>query len=320
MEPFRGLESHPLPRALAQAARFLGYLAGEPSPLAQVRLLGALSRGTFRLPGGLPSLREMVRRKIADSRGELLGGDGATAVAEGLELDGRRAVSVRVADSKDAFAARVFLLATDAPAVRRLLPKAAQGDKRAALLDPVRPQSQMLTVNWVVRPEALPPGLGETALALGDGDGTELAQLIQVLPARHAPGRPADPGAARVLCAASFIPCAARDMGEEHLMLVAGRMRTALGEVLPFFDRHVLHQSLPAVAAAQGRRGSRLTPHPLYETDLPQTLGVTGLPTRSPWKNIIFAGREVLPGLGIEGEFHAGLQAAAAAERLLKKK
>jgi hypothetical protein len=34
----------------------------------------------------------------------------------------------------------------------------------------------------------------------------------------------------------------------------------------------------------------------------------------------VFAGREVIPGLGLEGEFHAGLQAAGVAQELLGKK
>jgi len=316
--PWGALAAHPLSRALLEAARFLSYADGEPSPLAQVRLLGALTRGTFRLPGGLASLRDLVRRKIAESRGELLGGDGAPAIAEGLEISGRRASGLRVAGSKDLFAARVFLLATDAPAARRLLPEAERSARHARLLDRLRPQHQVLTVNWVVQPEGLPPGLGETALALGDPPGGGLAQpvLLQILPARRAAGRAAD---ARVLCAASFVPAATREMGDDHLLLLADQMKAALGEFLPFFERHVLVQSLPLIAAARERRGSRLMPHPLYEVGLPQALGITGLPTRSPWKNVLFAGREVVPGLGVEGEFHAGLQAARAAERLLGK-
>jgi len=47
---------------------------------------------------------------------------------------------------------------------------------------------------------------------------------------------------------------------------------------------------------------------------------VTGLPCRTPVKNLVLAGREVVPGLGIEGEFHAAWQAAGEVERLLGKK
>jgi len=45
-------------------------------------------------------------------------------------LDGRTVTSVRVAGSQDAYAARVFLLATDAPAVRRVVREARSRDFR----------------------------------------------------------------------------------------------------------------------------------------------------------------------------------------------
>jgi len=41
---------------------------------------------------------------------------------------------------------------------------------------------------------------------------------------------------------------------------------------------------------------------------------------RSPWKNLLFAGREVVPGLGIEGEFYAGIQAAGHVAAMLGAK
>jgi hypothetical protein len=67
-------------------------------------------------------------------------------------------------------------------------------------------------------------------------------------------------------------------------------------------------ESAPLLAA-EGR--ADLSPvHPLYEADLDEALGVSGLQVKGPWKNLFFAGREVLPGLGVEGEFYAGIQAA----------
>jgi hypothetical protein len=52
---------------------------------------------------------------------------------------------------------------------------------------------------------------------------------------------------------------------------------------------------------------------------LEQALGVTGIAPRA-LKNLVFAGREVVPGLGLEGEFHAGVQAAAHAQSLLGRR
>ncbi len=317
--PFAGLESHPVARGLSVLARFLGYLDGEPPPLAAARLLGSATRGSHRIPGGLEMLREMIRRKIADSRGELLGGEGGAAVAEGLSFDGRRAAAVRVAGSKDDFAARVFVLATDAPAARRLLPEAEREGRRGRLLAGLRADRQVAAVNWVVGPRALPPGLGDTSLVLPEGGEEGEAVLLQVSPARRAPGKGERQEGVQVLCAAGFLPAAARDQGEAALLAWAARLRESLAGALPFFDRHLLAESLPLLAASREKRGSRLMPHPLYQVAAPGPLGITGLPTRSPWDNVLFAGREVIPGLGVEGEFHAGLQAAAAAERLLGK-
>jgi phytoene dehydrogenase-like protein len=162
---FRELGAHPLATALRAANRFLGHLDGEPSALGLTRILGAALRGTHRLPGGKDALCEMLRRKIAESRGELLGGDGGPAVAEAMELDGRRVAAVRLAGSKDAYVARAFVVATEAAALRALLPR--EGSARlATLLQAARPSHLLLTVNLVVKAGALPPGLGEAALVL----------------------------------------------------------------------------------------------------------------------------------------------------------
>ena len=229
--------------------------------------------------------------------------------------------SVRVVDLDDVFAARAFISATDAPALRRLIP--GGGEKLAALLDKVRPARQLLTVNLVVKAANLPPPMGETVLCLGIPD-PEIgpALLVQILTARRS-GRtgPAAPdGDARVICAAGFVSARSRDRGGDHLADLAVRLKAALDEVLPFLGAHPIHESVPLLAAPAERRGSRLMAHPLYDVQLPRTLGVTGLPSRSPIKNLFFAGREVLPGLGIEGEFHAALQAAASVQDLLGKK
>lgn len=319
--PFAALDGHPLAGALSAFARFLHYLEGDAPPLGLTRLLGAASRGTWRVAGGHEGLREILRRRIAESRGELLGAEGAPAIADSLEVEHGRVASLRLEDSDDVFAARAFVSATDAPALRRLIP--GGGEKLAALLDRVRPARQLLAINLVVKSAALPPPLGETALCLGVQD-PEIAPalLVQVLPARRgARAGATEPSAGeRVVCAAAFVSARSRDKGRDHVADLAARVRAALDDTIPFLGSHTVHESVPLLAAPSERRGSRLMAHPLYQVELPQTLGVTGLPTRSPIKNLFFAGREVVPGLGIEGEFHAALQAAAQVQAMLGKK
>jgi len=322
---FAGLEGHPLVSALGIAQRFLAYLEGDPAPLATARLLGGVLRGSHRIAGGVQGLRDAIRRKIAESRGELLGADEGAAIAERLEVDGAKVTAVRLAGSSNAWVARVYVAATDAPAMRRLLPQEEAGGKMAKLLEGVRPKRQLLAMNLVVKTAALPPALGSAVLALRDPSGPdaiENAVLLQVFPARRDKGKGTSELVAdeRVLCAAAFVPADARDRGDEHLAALGAQIREAVADAVPFFERHLLRESLPVLAAPKGRRGSRLLPHPLYEVALEQALGVTGLPVRSPFRNLVFAGREVVPGLGLEGEFHAGVQAAAAAQELLGKK
>jgi phytoene dehydrogenase-like protein len=324
-DAFAGLTDHPLVSALALVQRFLSYQDGSPSPLAATRLLGAALRGSYRLAGGHVALREAVRRKITESRGETLGGDEERAIAERLDVDGGRVAAVRLAGSPNAWVARVFIAATDAPALRRLLPAQEAAGKTARLLECVKPVRQLLAVNLVVKTAALPPALGDTVVALRDPagpDSIDNAVLLQVLPARRDKGKGGTELVTdeRVLCAGAFVPANARDGGEEQLAALGRRIRDAVADAVPFFERHLLRESMPVLAAPKERRGSRLLPHPLYDVELEQSLGVTGLPCRSPLKNLVFAGREVVPGLGLEGEFHAGLQAAQAAQELLGKK
>jgi hypothetical protein len=305
--PFEGLEDHELVRSLNVAHRFLTYLDGAPSPLSMVRLLGGALRGTNRFPGGLGTLRELVRRRIAESRGELRGGPGEPAMATAFDLDGKKVDAVRLSDSPDAHVARAFVIATDASRFLRLLPPELRETRATAPLRRVKATRQLASVNLVVKQTALPPALGENVLALRDaaaGDGLDNAVFLQILPARRDPKK-GEKGAGETV-ADERVVCAA-----------ATAIREAVADAIPFFERHLVAES-PVFVAADG--GGASAAHPLYEAGDDDSLGVSGLPVRSAWKNVFFAGREVVPGLGVEGEFYAGIQAAAHVAQALGRK
>jgi phytoene dehydrogenase-like protein len=323
--PFEGFDEHELVRSVVTAHRFLTYLDGPPSPLSLVRLLGGAFRGTNRLPGGLGTLREMVRRRIAESRGELRGGPGEPTLASGLELDGGRVEAIRLSDSPDAHVARAFVVATDAARLLALLPADARDGRAAGALRRVRMSRQLLSVNLVVKETALPPALGDNVLALRDpagGDGLDNAVFLQVLPARREAKKGADKNPQadavddeRVVCASGFVPAGE---GRPGLEAAAARIREAVADAIPFFERHLVAESAPALALGKG--GDLPAAHPLHVSDRDDLLGVTGLPPQGPWKNLFFAGRDVIPGLGVEGEFYAGIQAAGHVAALLGRK
>jgi len=322
--PLGDLEDHELVRSLRSAARFLSYLDGPISPLSEVRLLGGALRGTHRLAAGQGALRELIRRRIVESRGELKGGPGEPAVVSAIDVDDARVAAVRLAESPDAFVARAYVLAADAASIRGLLSSQAAGSRAARILGKISPRRRLFTVNLVVKRAALPPALGENVLALRDpsaGDGIENAVFVQILPARRdgkkGPGELVPDE--RVVCASAFIPAGAS--GRDELVAAAAQIREAVADAIPFFERHLIGESAPVLNAPSSlQEGVLLLSQPLYETDLEGAMGVTGLPVRGPWKNAFFAGREVVPGLGLEGEFFAGIQAAGHVAAVLGRK
>jgi hypothetical protein len=315
--PLEGVESHPLSRALLSFQRFLGHLDGDPAPLGLVRLLGGALRGTHRMAGGPEALRDLLRRRIVESRGDLAGGDAGPATARALELEGRRATAVRLAGSNDVCVARAFVVSIEAGHLLGLFPAGAPGRLRS-LLEKVAPVRELLALNLVVRAEALPPPLGEALLIAPGADeprGADGAVLAEVLPARRGMRKGAAepvPGE-RVICAASFVRSGS---GPDDLSREVARLRSSVAEAVPFFERHLLHESAPALVGAPAFRAA----HPLYRPQPGSALGVCGLPSRLPLKNLFCAGREVVPGLGLEGEFQAALQVVARVAGLLGSK
>ncbi len=198
--------------------------------------------------------------------------------------------------------------------MRKLLPPEAAVARQHRVLGQIAPRRRLFSVNLVVKEAALPPALGDNVVAIRDpqgGDGIENVVFLQILPARRDTKK--GPGEVvtdeRVVCASAFVPAA---MGaRDELAAAAARIREAVADAIPFFERHLVAESAPALhAPAHQLEGVRLLAQPLYQAELDITLGITGLPVRAPWKNAFFAGREVVPGLGLEGEFFAGIQAA----------
>jgi len=309
--PFEATGGHPLPEALLALQPFLSHLDGPPVPLALARVLGGAMRGLHVADGGEQALRELFRRHGSPSTADHDEAAALHGVVEAVELGAGGIKGLRLAGSSDLHAARVVLLATGAAGFARLLPKGASGRVIAAL-NRLRPARRVLAVNFVVRAGTLPPPLGPAALLMLGG----APVLLQSLPAVRHPSDEGDPGEREhVLCAAAAVP--AEPWTRDAVLAAAGRIRAAVAEAIPFFERHVLHESIPALVGAGDGEPFADAADPLYAPLDGAPLGVTGLPIHGPLKNLFLAGRDVLPGLGLEGEIYAGIEAAAHAAAAL---
>lgn len=302
---------------------FVSYMDSPSSPLAQARPLSQALQTPYRFPGGQEGLRELLANRIRELGGDVLSRESSESfIVEELTFEGSRFAGVKVLRSDTLYRASCLVAATDTGAMRRLVTDRKHHRRFLEHLDQSSTKSILFAVNWVVPVADLPRGLGE--LVLVDTQSEELGPLlVQQHPARVMGGKDGrelkEREDMRVVCAAAFVPASARELGEEHLQGLAQRIDEHLDALMPFTKERRVLRSAPYLDAG-GVRGSRLMPHPLYAFESEAFLGVTGLKQRTPAKNVVLAGREVLPGLGLEGELIAGMRAARLVQEMLKKK
>lgn len=311
--------SHTAPAHLLQGLLpFLSYLDQPSSPLATTRPLSQVLQSPSYYPGGREGLRSLLEQRLLELGGDVLNRERSdTYVVEELSFEGSRVSGLKLVRAEPLYRAPVFIASTDAAELRRLIQARRRQRRLADALDDSSVKSVLFSVNLVLPERALPRGLGE--LLLLDTEDKELGPLLlQVLPARRAAGQAADP-ALRVVCATAVLSTSILELGEQHLQALAERMEAQLDALMPFTRPHRVLRSV-AYLDARALRGGRLLPHPLYAFESSPALGVGGLPQRTPASNLLLANREVLPGLGLEGELLAGLRAARLAQEQLPKK
>lgn len=307
--------SEPPAQLLSALLPYVTWLDDASTPLARTRPLSQVLHGAHHYPGGREGLRELLMKKLQDLGGDVLARERSDAfVVEQLTFEGGKLAGVQVLQSSNVYRAGAFVAATDAGALRRLIPDKKKHRAVTEFLDSVETRRFLFSVNWVIPESLLPRGMGELVLAQTKDDLETL--LIQVQTARGPDLTPVPE--LRVVCAAAFVPASVRDLGEQRLKEVKAQIEGHLDRLMPFVRPKVLLSSAPYLDAG-GVRGSRLLPHPLLRVDAEPFAGVTGLSPQTPLRNLFLASREVLPGLGLEGEYLAGIRAARLVHDLLHK-
>jgi hypothetical protein len=297
---------------------FVTYSASPRGPLPLSRTLSQVLKSSTRYPGGREGLRELLCRRLMDLGGDLLWRESPdSSIVESLTFEEGKLVGVQVLRSDNIYRSAYMVAATDSGALRRLIPDKKTHRKLIELLDLSVVKQFLFAVNWVVRAEAIPRGMGD--LLLFDTGDLDLEPLLIQLHSARRVSTKAEDDSARVVSAGVFLPTTARDLGEGYLKLLSDRICSHLNELMPFAKQHLLLSSAPYLDAG-GVRGARLMPHPLFEIDAQDFAGITGLMQQSPVRNLFLANREVLPGLCLEGEFLAGIRAARLVQETMNKK
>jgi hypothetical protein len=279
-----------LAQCLQALAPFASSLTGESAPESAAREASALLRAPMRLFGGAAQLSQLLRDKA-----EAAGADLIVEGAETLRVD-RKQVSFQLGGSE--VTSTAVVLACGAETIGALVQGGGRVERKIGEEAALPVQRKVALANFVVRAEGLPLALEEAALMLGHSLGP---LCISALPARKAKG---DAEGARLVTVGRIVDAAFSDAGA---MLAS--IRGALEPVLPFFDRHIVHQA--ADLAAQ--QPSLLAAH-----DDGEAIGLR--PASAAHDRVLFASSATYPGFGIEGQILAARAAAAHALALSGRK
>ncbi len=279
--------------ALHALAPFAASLVGDTAPEATAREAAALFRAPLRLWGGAAQLADLLRAKA-----ETAGAHLTTESCSRLRLT-RKSAMFDLAGAE--VQVNMVVLACPPETIRRLCDGGGRPERAVAEEADLKVERKEALSHFVVRPEGLPQALEEAALLLGSPLGP---LLISAVPARRARGEVAGE---RLLTVGRVV-----EAGFSDAQALLSSVRQALDPVLPFFERHVVHES----AELDPLHGQRiLKPHEGLHSE---PIGLR--PVSAAHERVLFASREVYPGFGLEGAILAARACAAQALELSGRK
>ncbi len=310
---------HPFRTFVDAQARFAG--AHDPdrmTALARTRLHASAMRGAFLSDGGVDGVRRLLEERILQHGGDVRPRD----VADRVTLRRGRVSSVVLAGTDEVLGCGFLITSLDAAAAQRLTGVASSHAYAIRQLA-ARPRYYRYVLNVAVPSHALPMGMASRVFFVAD-----LARPLAEENLLAVECAPPDAQGRVVLSACALLPRSAVEEGEAYLHRVRARVLKALGELVPFLDRHVLvvdspHDGHPLEDRAKGATvqlearwsGAAEPMEALYDRGPDSFMGVCGLPVRGDVPGVLLVGREVVPGLGAEGEFLAALTASAIVTR-----
>ncbi|MFH1262363.1 MAG: hypothetical protein V1495_02825 [Pseudomonadota bacterium] len=287
-------------------------LSGLISPwITGVRLAHLLTlirwEGYF-APRGVLMLQEMLISKLKEHGGLVADCDG---IQETM-ISGKFLRGMKLAGSEwDEVHCDATLLAGDGRGLSTMSPE-------NRLMRQLRKQIDSLAVFalkayqvYRLAPGGIPVGMhpqGILVPAEREEGGTERRQLIRAV--RYVVHRVPGPGGKEkesLLGLSAFVRADCEPPTAERL---SSEIRTAIRRIIPFVDEFLLEEpKKPYLSSLEGRPGDFRQGF-VYSSDDRPLLGIAGVPSQTPLKNTFLAGDMVFPGLGLDGEVIAGMQAS----------
>jgi phytoene dehydrogenase-like protein len=295
--------AHPMRAALAvPGALSTALMPTDVGTVGEARAFDQARRGLHRLEGGYAGLHALLLERLATFSGERR----EKVVAVEIVFKRGRAAGVRVRPRDETIGCQHLIWAGPAPAMFALCAEKPSRKGRDPA-DTLRVGGYRYGISLLVTPEAIPEGMGSRVFLIAD----PARPLIEDNAISVTVGLPAprDPGRVPVW-AECVVPAPAIDAGPGYLRAMRGRVRKQLARLFPFFPQHLLvlgspFDGLPPEVPGGGKPVPATAPIAMpavYVAERPRPLDLGGLPHATGLKNVWLAGRENLPGLGLEGD------------------
>lgn len=292
-----------------------------PAPIAIARAVDAWRVGPAALRGDGDAIRELLAEKLTTAGGEIRAG----RVAE-LDVSWGKITGLKLPNGDEIGAGQVVSSRPPGELAELLGKKAPR--RLAELAGEVRVVGYRYTLNIVLDEAGLPEHMAPTVAVIAAPDREPVGDAAFSI---HL-GETDDAG--RVIATIAAILGSDGPIDGDRLPAQCAALRSALwqrlGEVMPFFERHLVlaHSPFESTAPqAPGGRGSYDVPRhlplamaPIWRGQLPQTADTGALPYSTGLKNLTLTGDQVLPCLGVEGALAAGWSTAKVACAIAGKK
>ena len=288
-------------------ARFASDL-DTPGAVSHARLGELYRQGTWSVQGGREGMRALLYERVRAAAGEVR----HDLRVRGLVVRRGRVVGVAVGDKDQTIGCELVVAAEPAARVVELLPEEAPRRLREAAA--VRPASHRYRLHMIAPVSALPDPLGRIAFAVRD----------PALPLEGANALSIHVTEAHGRDAVITVEALARDITAEGLLALRVEVRREVDRLLPFLGRHLVAAWSPHESAGAEGLGTAapppVAPDAVWALPAAPALGVCGVHYATGMKGLYLASRQVLPGLGVEGELCAGWCVTQLAVRKHRKK
>ncbi len=270
----------------------------------------------YSAPEGVRSIRDMLLRRLKERGGVVLEYD---EIKE-IELERNTLGTFLLSGAEwDGVVADTVLVAGDPRGLIAYAKERRPFRKWMNEINKLPIYARKVFQRYRISAKGIPMGMQQQGLILPDAPPSEMVDRRRWVRAvryvvQHSRGNGSGPEVHLGLTA--YLPPEGEGPGKGQ---ISEEIRRNVQRLIPFLEEHLVEEPEdPFIPDPEGKPGD-FRQGLIYTSKTPRTLGVMGVEIETPLKNTFLAGDMIFPGLGLDGEIIAGLQATHYVDAYLKK-